>query len=77
MTETGPEGWSAAVQYAYDHRNRLVEEERTGTHPYHRMYTYDQGGNRLTKTDGLASERTVYPMTLGPGPGSRSRAIGC
>lgn len=43
---------TATIAYTYDNRNQLIEEERTfGNSEYHYAYTYDQGGNRLTKTD--------------------------
>lgn len=44
------------INFTYDRRNRLIEEERTGTQPYRIAYTYDLAGNRLTKTEGVGSE---------------------
>ncbi len=64
ITETGPDGPAAVTTFAYDNRNRLIEEERigTGSSPvsYHMLYTYDQGGNRLAKRDELANIDTIY-----------------
>ncbi len=60
ITETGPDGWAATVTFDYDNRNRLIEEERIGSHPYHLSYTYDQVGNRQIKTDWLSGVSTVY-----------------
>lgn len=64
VTETGPESWWAQTTYNYDNRNRLVEERRFGEHEYWLTYSYDQGGNRLTKTDSLAHRRTEYHYDL-------------
>jgi RHS repeat-associated protein len=48
----------------YDNRNRLIDEERTGANAYHLSYTYDQGGNRLTKIDALHQQETTYHYDL-------------
>ena len=48
LTSSGP---VATVTYEYDDRGRLIGETRTGEDAYELAYTYDQGGNRLTKTD--------------------------
>ncbi len=54
----------ATVDFTYDLRGRLIREERdsVGSDDYDFSYTYDQLGNRLTKTDNLASpaERVRY-----------------
>ncbi|MFH1419389.1 MAG: hypothetical protein ABII12_14030, partial [Planctomycetota bacterium] len=64
ITETGPDGPAAVTTFAYDNRNRLIEEERCGTGvspvSYHLTYTYDQGGNRRLKRDLLANRDTFY-----------------
>jgi hypothetical protein len=47
-----------ATDFVYEMRGRLVIERRTGQDGYRFDYTYDLGGNRLTKVgDG---KRTVY-----------------
>jgi RHS repeat-associated protein len=55
---------NATVDFTYDLRGRLIGEERTsvGSDDYNFSYTYDQLGNRLTKTDNLADppERVRY-----------------
>ena len=50
----------AAVVFQYDPRGRLIEEQRTGTHPYHMAYTYDAGGNRKSKIDVASGRSTIY-----------------
>ena len=59
----------AQVDFTYDARNRLTRETRTvtgafdsdlGPSEYDLSYTYDVGGNRLTKTDGLTGRVTTY-----------------
>jgi len=71
ITESDSTGPLATVSFDYDNRNRLIDEERTGLHPYHLSYTYDQLGNRLTKTDHAAYLFTIYhydvedPQTYG------------
>jgi YD repeat-containing protein len=42
---------TSTVVFDYDDRDRLISEERSGQNPYELYYTYDQLGNRLTKTD--------------------------
>jgi len=64
IAEDGPDGWSATTTYSYDNRNRLIEEERVGTQPYHLLYSYDQGGNRLSKADWLTGTVTQYHYDL-------------
>jgi RHS repeat-associated protein len=59
IDETTADDW-AATMFTYDNRNRLIDEERINAHPYHLSYTYDQGGNRLTKTDRVAETTTTY-----------------
>ena len=39
----------AATTFTYDHRSRLIAEQRTGQSPYYRVYEYDAGGNRTKK----------------------------
>ncbi|MGB2984853.1 MAG: RHS repeat-associated core domain-containing protein [Phycisphaerae bacterium] len=53
ITEYDNAGWVATVTFAYDNRGRLIGEVRTGENPYDLTYTYDQGGNRLTKVNTL------------------------
>ncbi len=60
ITEFGPTGWSATIQYTFDRINRLIRETRTGSSPYDLEYTYDNGGNRRAKTDWLAGLQTTY-----------------
>jgi RHS repeat-associated protein len=57
------------VDFEYDARNRLTRETRTetgsiaidtGPVEYDLSYTYDAGGNRLSKTDGLTGRVTTY-----------------
>ena len=59
----------AQVDFEYDARNRLTRETRTvtgafdsdlGPSVYDLSYTYDLGGNRLTKSDGLTGRVTTY-----------------
>lgn len=57
--------WDAAAQqstvvFGYDNRNRLTSEQRTGQKAYDRAYTYDLGGNRLTKVDATNGMTTTY-----------------
>ena len=39
----------ATTTFTYDHRSRLIAEQRTGQSPYYRVYEYDAGGNRTKK----------------------------
>jgi YD repeat-containing protein len=48
------------INFSYDNRNRLIEEERTGLYPYHLRYTYDKAGNRMSKYDVPAQVVTLY-----------------
>jgi len=52
------------VTFAYDKRGRLIGETRGGTGvppvAYDLAYTYDQLGNRLSKTDNAGGQWTVY-----------------
>ncbi len=64
ILETDDLGLTSTVRFTYDSRGRLIAERRTGTHPYDLAYTYDQGGNRLTKTDLLNQRETVYHYDL-------------
>ena len=50
------------IGYDYDARRRLIRETRAGGGPgeYDIAYTYDAGGNRLTKTDLLNVVVTTY-----------------
>ncbi|MCK6486076.1 MAG: hypothetical protein L6R00_18275 [Phycisphaerae bacterium] len=57
----------ATVTFTYDNHNRLTHEVRTpaqGASPqnpaYDLAYTYDAGGNRLTKIDAVNNVTTVY-----------------
>jgi len=59
----GPGGW-ATTTFTYDNRNRLIQEFRDGLGLYAFAYTYDQGGNRLTKTDDFNSRLTTYHYDL-------------
>ncbi|MCG3137522.1 MAG: hypothetical protein HJJLKODD_01368 [Phycisphaerae bacterium] len=68
VAESDDLGTVAMIDYEYDNRGRLTGEVRTGTHEYDYSYTYDQGGNRLTKTavsgqPAVVSE-TVYHYDL-------------
>ena len=49
-----------APTHTHHNRSRLIDEERTGANAYHLAYTYDQGGNRTTKTDVLNDIETFY-----------------
>jgi Rhs family protein len=50
---------SSTITYTYDKLYRLIGETRTGTYPYSISYTYDNVGNRLTKTqDGITTTYT-------------------
>ncbi|MBI5762228.1 MAG: hypothetical protein HZA51_01750 [Planctomycetes bacterium] len=60
ITETTSEGGPNVIDFTYDRRNRLVQEQRTGLHPYGFAYTYDKAGNRLTKQNLLDDVLTVY-----------------
>ncbi|MCH8253393.1 MAG: hypothetical protein IID36_13175 [Planctomycetes bacterium] len=51
IIETNPSPVAVAT-FTYDERSRLIGEIRVGTNPYDLAYTYDPGGNRLTKLDG-------------------------
>jgi YD repeat-containing protein len=53
ITETDNLGVVGWVKFAYDARGRLIQEVRTGEHPYHIAYEYDQGGNRTRKVRSL------------------------
>ena len=53
LEESDASGVIATVDFTYDYRGRLIEEERTGNVPYHFSYEYDQVGNRERKTDEL------------------------
>jgi len=62
---------TATVSFQYDNRNRLTRETRddsgaTGVPPveYDMEYTYDRGGNRLTKVDHLAGHTTTYEYDI-------------
>lgn len=58
----------AITFYSYDNRNRLIGEERVDygdgmsaiVIEYNRAYTYDLGGNRLTKLDAVNGTLTTY-----------------
>lgn len=58
-----PEGVTTYhVYYAYDNRNRLINEQSLDAPAalqFDLTYTYDELGNRLTKTDGVASPDIV------------------
>jgi len=51
MIEESAIATTGVVQFFYDNRHRLVREWRTLSNAYDLRYTYDQGGNRLTKVD--------------------------
>ena len=57
----GPAG---TTSFTYDSRGRLLTEARSVMHTYSLTYTYDQGGNRLTKTDNNNNIQTVYHYDL-------------
>ena len=44
-------GNTSVVTFACDNHHRLTSESRTQDNPYSLSYTYDELGNRLTKTD--------------------------
>lgn len=55
----------ATITYVYDKLNRLTEEHRDGGEfgiSYDRVYTYDAGGNRLTKNDGTYLTTYTYDI---------------
>jgi len=61
------------VDFTYDNRNRLTRETRmengvtaidTGPVEYDLSYTYDAGGNRLTKTDNRSGRVTAYTYDI-------------
>lgn len=68
VSEEDSTGLIANTSYSYDTRGRVIRETRTGFSPYDLSYTYDQGNNRLTKTDHLADPDRVtsysYDTTL-------------
>ena len=55
ITEHDVSGVAAYVEFGYDNRGRLTSEARADYRDlsvsYDLVYTYDQGGNRLTKLD--------------------------
>ena len=60
---------TAVVTFWYDGRKRLVSESRVmdgNTPVYGLTYTYDQLGNRKTKTDWLADRVTTYVYDTDP-----------
>ena len=60
-------GVVSTTTFAYDRRNRLIHEEReadSGWNSYDLAYTYDAGGNRLTKVDNIGEIRTEYHYDL-------------
>lgn len=60
VRETDDANSNSTISYGYDLLNRLEDEQRTGTHPYHLSYTYDAGGNRRTKVDHVGDVTTTY-----------------
>jgi len=68
ITESDMLGVTAIVTFAYDNRNRLIDEERDApgapSTAYDLEYTYDQGGNRLTKVDAINERLTEYHYDL-------------
>jgi len=48
------------VEYDYDAAYQLTGEERTGCNSYAIGYTYDDAGNRLTKTQNSVTENYTY-----------------
>jgi hypothetical protein len=67
ITETGVGGASiATTSFTYDSRHRLTYEVRTaepGHVSYEHGYTYDQGGNRLVKSNVLTTQWTGGPRS--------------
>lgn len=57
-------GVTSSVVFEYDRRRRLTRETRTGAVAYDLQYTYDHGGNRLTKVDHLADVTTTYEYDI-------------
>ena len=55
---------TSTTTYTYDNRDRLIREVRTGNGAFDMAYTYDQLGNRLTKTardgSGVITKLTEY-----------------
>jgi hypothetical protein len=51
---------AAAVTYYYDHQNRLIKARYDDGMV--EEYTYDQAGNRLTKTLGVVCGSRQYPQ---------------
>ena len=60
ITEYDNVGLVATTTFSYDNRNRLTREVRSGTYPYEMTYTYDVGGNRTSKVDGVNGYTTTY-----------------
>ncbi len=50
----------ATVNYEYDDLYQLTREQRTGTLPYDKNYTYDKVGNRLTMVVGATTTYYHY-----------------
>jgi YD repeat-containing protein len=58
VSEAQPSG--VTVAYAYDAAGQLTTETRSGANAFAASYTYDNAGNRLTKTVGGVTETYAY-----------------
>lgn len=58
LTESQPSG--VGIAYTYDAVGQLTDEVRTGGSLFTANYTYDNAGNRLTKTVGGVTENYTY-----------------
>ncbi|MEO0249138.1 MAG: RHS repeat-associated core domain-containing protein, partial [candidate division WOR-3 bacterium] len=51
------------LTYTYDPLGQLVREVRSGSNPYEREYSYDNAGNRLSRSlNGQVVDRLVYDV---------------
>jgi RHS repeat-associated protein len=76
LSESDDSGLLAVTVFTYDNRGKLRREIRYDLqYPYDLIYTYDQGGNRKTKTDYLNMIHTVYSYDVdeNPPPGCETR----
>jgi RHS repeat-associated protein len=53
-------GGTSAVAYTFDNGGQLTNEVRTGSNAYTTSYTYDNAGNRTSKTLGATTENYTY-----------------